>query len=151
MVQAIVVDARYTRIWLGTAPAAVGPPPAVKVCAMDRKAINQALGTNTAVIPDCDNPVAVVPVKRTAISKDTTISGTGFYEPDLRAPLQAFFDAAVAGDVCFEIMEPTGDAGYYGGKFFLTTFNIVGNNDDGYVTCELTWEADGPAPWTALP
>lgn len=146
MAQAQVTDARYVRIWLGASPVATTPAP-IKLCAMDRKAFNQTMATNTAVIPDCDDPTLVVPVKRTPISKDATITGAGFFESALRAPLQAMMDDATSDDVCFEIMAPDPNPGWYTGKFFLTTFNIVGNNADGYITAEMTFEADGLWTW----
>jgi hypothetical protein len=74
MTQATVVDSRKVFIWLGAHPVA----PAVKICAMTTRGFNQTKDTNTAVIPDCDDPTVVAPVKRTVLSKDAEITGTGY-------------------------------------------------------------------------
>jgi hypothetical protein len=150
MAQAVVTDARFTRIWVGDAPGDLGPPPAYKLCAMDSKTFNQAVNTNTAVIPDCDDPTVVAPVRQTPVSIEKSIEGTGYFESANRALLQDFLDNAVAQNCCFEIMTPDPNPGYYTGSFYMTRFNIIGNNDDGYITAEVTFVASGAVTWFSL-
>lgn len=151
MAQAKVVDARLVRIWLSSPPGQTTVPASVLICALVTKGFNQTKNMNTAVIPDCDDPTVVAPVKRTPISVDATISGEGYYEPGHRTQLQALFDSSVSTLVYFEISNgeaSAGTAGYYFGKFFLTAFNITG--DEGqYVRCSMTWEVDGDWNWVA--
>jgi hypothetical protein len=149
MAQAGVIDARLVRVWHGAAPGGAS----ILVCALTTKGFQQTKNTNTAVIPDCDDPTVVAPVKRTPISKDATISGDGYYEPVHRAAIQAMFDSSVSTLVYFEISNgeaAVGQAGYYSGKFFLTTFNITAD-EGNYVRSAMTWEVDGAWAWTAAP
>lgn len=148
MAQAVLTDARYVRVWLGASPTAPG---AVKLCAMDRKAFNQTLNTNDVVVPDCDDPTVVSAVKRTPISKSAEISATGYYESAHYEDLRTFFAASSAQDVCFEIMAPDPNPGWWSGKFLMNQFQTIGNNPDGYITCDLGFQSDGPWTWTDAP
>lgn len=147
-----VTDPRWARIWIkGTVP---GTGTSKKLCAINNKAFNQSLATGTAVLPDCADPALVSVVRRTAISKDWSITGTGYLELDLRDDLQGIMDDGVSTDIIFEINdEATGAVGngYYHGKAFLETFNIVANASESYMTVDLNFTADGPATWTAVP
>jgi hypothetical protein len=142
MAQAGVIDARLVRVWHGAAPGGAS----ILVCALTTKGFQQTKNTNTAVIPDCDDPTVVAPVKRTPISKDATISGDGYYEPVHRGDLQAAFDDDTSESWAFELPDPA-DGGYYSGKFFLTTLNTTAD-EGNYVRASMTWEADGPVAWT---
>jgi hypothetical protein len=86
MAQAGVVDARLVRVWRGV-PGGSGSPAPFIICALVTKGFNQTKNTNTAIIPDCNDPTVVAPVKRTPMSIDATISGEGYYEPGRRGDL----------------------------------------------------------------
>ena len=149
MAQAFVLDARKVRIWLGATIAA----PSTLLCALITKGFNQSKQSNTFVVPDCADPTIVAPVKRAMLSKDANIAGAGSYEPDKRGTIQTLFDASVSSSVSFEL--PNGEApavnsGYYTGKFFLTTWNITAE-EGNLVQAEMTFEADGPWSWVAVP
>jgi hypothetical protein len=146
MAQAITVDARLVKVWKGV-PSGGG---STLVCALVTRAFNQTKQSNTAVIPDCADPTVVAPVKRTILSKDATITGTGYYEPDKRNVLQTDFDDEVSHNWAFEIPAAAPNGGYYMGKFFLNTFNITAE-EGNFVQAEMTWEADGPVSWVAYP
>jgi hypothetical protein len=158
MATANLTDPRWARIWVNctdpTTTPTPTPPGAKKLCAINSKAINQSLATGTAVLPDCDNPVIVSSIKRTPISKDAAITGSGYFELDMRGTLQTIMDSAISVDVCFEIMSDgssvgNNNDGFYHGKFFLETFNIIANNSDSYMTVDVNFTADGPVAWTA--
>lgn len=160
MALAILTDPRFARIWINaTAPgvpatAVGGVPKATKFCAINSKALNQSLATGTAVVPDCDDPTKVSLIKRTAQSKDWAITGTGYLELAMRNDLQNIMNNAVSVGVVFEILDdqiPPTNSGYYAGKAFLETWNIVANNTDSYITVDVNFTADGPLDWTAMP
>lgn len=159
MTAAILTDPRWAIIWINaTAPGipAVAAPPipaASKFCAINSKAFNQSLATGTAVVPDCDDPLKVSIIKRTAVSKDWAITGSGYFELAMRSDLQAIMDSAISIGVVFEIKDESGvfAEGYYAGKAFLTTFNLIANNTDSYMTVDVNFEADGEAIWTDVP
>jgi hypothetical protein len=159
MAVANLTDPRWAFIWVNaTAPgvpatAVGGIPKATKFCAINSKAFNQTLATGTAILPDCADPTKVSVVKRTTVSKDWSITGAGYFELDMRDTLQKIMDSAVSIGVVFEINDQSGvfAEGYYAGKAFLETFNIVANNTDSYMTVDVSFAADGPANWTAVP
>lgn len=154
MSAAKLTDPRFARIWIkGTTPTDVNSK---KLCAINAKAFNQSLATGTAVVPDCDNPLNVANVVRTAISKDASITGSGYFELSMRNDLQAIMNNGAPVDVVFEIFsdptfptvsDPAND-GWYSGKFFLETFNIVANNTESYITVDLNFTQAGPVAWT---
>jgi hypothetical protein len=150
MAQAKVLDARMVRVWRGT-PTATPDANNKIICALTTRAFNQTKQSNTAVIPDCADPTVVAPVKRTILSKDATITGTGYYEPNLRDDIQTWFDSSTSKLFSFQLPQGesiAGDAGWYSGNFFLTTWNITAE-EGNFVQAEMTWEADGPWSWTA--
>jgi hypothetical protein len=155
MAFANVTDPRYARIWINaTAPGV--PAAAKKFCAINSRAFNQSLATGTAIIPDCADVAKVSVIKRTAISKDWAITGSGYFELELRDELQAIMDNGVSVDVVFEIMNDgttsgAANDGYYHGRAFLETFNLVANNTDSYMTVDINFTADGVATWTSTP
>jgi hypothetical protein len=160
MAAAVLTDPRFARIWINaTAPgvpatAVGGVPAASKFCAINSKAFNQSLATGTAVVPDCADPLKVSIIKRTAQSKDWSITGAGYFELAMRNDLQKIMDNGVSVGVVFEIVDdliPPVNSGYYAGKAFLSTYNIVANNTDSYITVDVTFEADGEAVWTNAP
>ena len=160
MALAVLTDPRFARIWINaTAPgipatAVGGVPAASKFCAINSKAFNQSLATGTAVVPDCADPKKVSLIKRIAISKDWSITGAGYFEMSMRSDLQAVMDSAVSIGIVFEVLDdatPPANAGYYAGKAYLETFNIIANNTDSFITVDVTFAADGPAIWTATP
>lgn len=153
MAQAILTRPQYARIWINaTAPNVPGA--AKKLCAINAKAFNQSVTTGTALVPDCVDVTKVSFLKRTPISKDWSITGSGYMEMALRGDLQLILDNAVSVNIVFEINDPetapvTATDGYYAGRAFLETFNIVANNNDSYITVDLNFTADGPAIWTS--
>lgn len=174
MAAAILTDPRWARIWINctSLTATVGPPvettghptpaeatplgvpPATKFCAINAKAFNQSLATGTAIVPDCDDPLAVAIIKRTAISKDWSITGNGYFELSMRKDLQDIMNGGASVPVVFELLDdniPPANSGYYKGKAFLETFNIVANNTDSYITVDVSFAADGPATFLNLP
>lgn len=162
MANAVLTDPRWARIWINAlkpnappyVPPATADPGAKKFCAINSKALNQSLATGTAVVPDCDNPVNVSIIKRTAQSKDWNITGTGYFELSMRNDLQGIMDAGTSVPVVFEIMDDAiapANAGYYKGTAFLETFNIIANNTDSYMTVDVTFSADGPITWVNAP
>lgn len=149
MAQALTLDARLVRIWIGATIAT----PSKLICAMTTRGFNQSKQSNTFVVPDCADPTVVAPVKRAVISKDATINGNGTYEPSRRADLQTLFDASASSPISFELPAGeagTGNGGYYTGKFFLNTWNITAE-EGNLVQAELGFEADGPWSWVAVP
>jgi len=146
MAQAITVDARKVKVWLG--PAHGGS--STLICALITRGFNQAKQSNTFVVPDCDDPMVVAPVKRVIMSKDATINGNGQYEPDKRALLQTEMEDDTSSTWSFEIPATAPDGGYYTGSFYLTTMNIVAE-EGNLVTAEMTWEANGPWSWVVYP
>jgi hypothetical protein len=156
MAAAVLTDPRWAVIWINaTAPGlpASGSPSAKKFCAINAKAFNQSLATGTAIVPDCADPTKVSIIKRTAISKDWSITGSGYFELTMRDDCQKIMDNGVSVGVVFEINDQSGvfAEGYYAGKAFLETFNIVANNTESYMTVDISFTADGPATWTAVP
>lgn len=174
MSAAVLTDPRWARIWInctsltfnaGPPPRSVGhpnsseagpppPPYASKFCAINSKAFNQSLATGTAVVPDCDDVLAVSVIKRTAQSKDWGITGAGYFEMGMRKDLQNIMDSGASVPVVFEFLDdaiPPANSGYYAGKAFLETFNIIANNTDSYITVDVSFTADGPATWHDLP
>jgi hypothetical protein len=159
MALAALTDPRFALIWINaTAPgvpatAVGGIPKATKFCAINSKAFNQSLATGTAIVPDCADPTKVSIIKRTAISKDWGITGSGYFELGMRQALQDIMDSSVSIGVVFEINDPTGAfaEGYYAGKAFLESFNLVANNTDSYMTVDVNFTADGLATWTNVP
>jgi hypothetical protein len=153
MAQAVLTRPQYARIWINaTAPNVPGV--AKKLCAINSKAFNQSVTTGTALIPDCADVTKVSFLKRTPISKDWSITGSGYMEMSLRNDLQTILDGAASVNIVFEINDPetapaTPTDGYYAGKAFLEQFNIVANNNESYITVDLTFTADGPATWTS--
>jgi hypothetical protein len=132
------------------------PPvaPATKFCAINSKALNQSLATGSAIVPDCADPVKVSVIKRTAQSKDWSITGTGYIELAMRKDLQDIIDNGVSIPVLFEILDDAiapANAGYYQGKAFMETFNIVANNAESYMTADVNFTADGALAWTNAP
>jgi hypothetical protein len=160
MAAAILTDPRFARIWVNaTAPgvpatAVGGVPAASKFCAINAKAFNQTLATGTAPVPDCSDVTKVSVTKRTAQSKDWSITGNGYFEMSMRNDLQKIMDNGVSVGVVFEIIDdqiPPVNSGYYAGKAFLETFNILANNTDSYITVDVNFTADGEATWTNAP
>lgn len=149
MSQALTLDARRVRVWIGATIAT----PSKLICALTTRSFNQSKQSNTFVVPDCADPTIVAPVKRSIISKDATINGNGVYEPTRRADLQTLFDAAASSPISFELPQgeaPSGNGGYYTGNFFLTTWNITAE-EGNLVQAELAFEADGPWSWVSVP
>lgn len=162
MVQAILTRPQYARIWINCTgflagvpqPPAPATPAPQKLCAINSKAFNQSVTTGTALVPDCDDVTKVSFLKRTPISKDWSITGNGYVEMTMRAALQTILDGAVSVPIVFEINDPEtaptpATDGYYAGRGFLETFNIIANNGDSYITVDLNFTADGPAIWTS--
>lgn len=169
MTAAILQDPRFARIWINctgitwaagvptahpTSAEAVGPPvvpAAKKFCAINSKAFNQTLATGTAVVPDCDDVTKVSIIKRTAVSKDWSITGSGYFEMAMRKDLQDIMDSGISIPIVFEVMDDgiaPANAGYYAGRAFMETFNIIANNTESYLTVDVNFAADGPATWT---
>jgi len=148
MAQPAILEAFRVKVWRGipggTAPAAY------VLCGLVTSGLQQTKQTNTAVIPDCDTPELASSVKRTVISKDVTMSGEGYYEPNLRTEIQEAFDSQVSEVWSFEFMEGvppiTESVGYYTGNWVFTTFGISAAQGE-YVRAEMAWEADGPITW----
>jgi hypothetical protein len=162
MALAILTDPRFARIWINCTGFIAGvpqpPPPATpaptKFCAINAKAFNQSLATGTAIVPDCADPKKVSLIKRIAVSKDWSITGSGFFELSMRQDLQVIMDSAVSIPIVFEILDdatPPANAGWYAGKSYLETFNIIANNTDSFITVDVSFTADGPATWTNAP
>lgn len=160
MAAAILTDPRFAIIWVNaTAPgipatAVGGVPAATKFCAISAKAFNQSLATGTAIVPDCDDPLKVSIIKRTAVSKDWSITGAGYFELAMRNELQKIMDQGVSIGVVFEIVDdqiPPANSGYYSGKAFLETFNMVANTTESYMTVDVNFTADGASDWTPAP
>lgn len=162
MTAAVLTDPRWARIWIKAlkpnappyVPPATADPGAKKFCAINSKALNQSLATGTAVVPDCDDVTKVSIIKRTAVSKDWNITGTGYFEMSMRNDLQTIMDNGVSIPIVFEIMDDAiapANAGYYAGNAFLETFNIIANNTDSYMTVDVNFSADGPITWTNAP
>lgn len=159
MAAAVLTDPRWAVIWINATapglPATVvgGIPAASKFCAINSKAFNQSLATGTAIVPDCADPTKVSVIKRTAVSKDWSITGAGYFELAMRKALQDIMDSGISVGVVFEINDLSGTfaEGYYAGKAFLETFNLIANNTDSYMTVDVTFQADGPATWTNVP
>jgi hypothetical protein len=164
MSAAVLTDPRFARIWINCTgftggiaqpPTAVGGVPAAsKFCAINSKALNQSLATGTAVVPDCADVTKVSIIKRTAQSKDWAITGSGYLELSMRNDLQKIIDQAVSIPIVFEILDdqiPPANAGWYSGKAFMETFNIVANNTDSYMTVDVNFTADGELTWTNAP
>lgn len=160
MANAILTDPRFARIWINaTAPnvpatAVGGVPKATKFCAINAKALNQSLATGTAVVPDCDDVTKVSVIKRTAQSKDWSITGNGYFELTMRNDVQKIMDDGVSVGVVFELIDdaiPPANSGYYAGRAFLETYNLIANNTDSYITVDVNFTADGPLTWTNAP
>jgi hypothetical protein len=160
MAAAVLTDPRYARIWINATAPNVPPTPvggvpaATKFCAINSRAFNQTLATGTAIVPDCVDPVKVSIIKRTAVSKDWSITGNGYFELSMRDTLQKIMDNGVSVGVVFEIVDdliPPVNSGYYAGKAFLETYNILANNTDSYITVDISFAADGAATWTSVP
>jgi hypothetical protein len=164
MALAVLTDPRFARIWInctgivdgvGQPPTPVaGVPAATKFCAINSKALNQSLATGTAIVPDCADPLKVSVIKRTAVSKDWSITGNGYFELTMRNEIQAAMNNGVSIPIVFEIVDdliPPVNSGYYAGNAFLETFNIIANNTDSYITVDVSFAADGPITWTAAP
>lgn len=151
MATANTLESHRVRIWRGIPGAAA---PAFLVCALVTRGLQQTKQTNTAVIPDCADPAAVAPVKRTVLSKDCTMSGEGYYEPDIRDDLQTAYDDKLSLPWSFEFLAGTPplavSVGWYTGNWFLTTLGFAAAQGE-YVRSELAWEADGAITWTAAP
>jgi hypothetical protein len=147
MALADVVEAKMVRIWLSQTPTGLTN----RLCAMQTASFNQTKETADRPVPDCLNPMLPKTIKRSVVSVDKEITGTLLYEPTARARLQALMDLAQSTYVCFEIPSSAAGIGhgYYGGRWHLTQFNIVAEGDD-FVTAEVTWLVDGPAPWAPL-
>jgi hypothetical protein len=164
MALAILTAPQYARIWINCTgftggiaqpPTAVGGVPAAsKFCAINAKALNQSLATGTAVVPDCADVTKVSVIKRTPLSKDWAITGSGYIELSMRKDLQDIADHAVSIPIVFEILDdqiPPVNAGWYSGKAFMETFNFVANNTDAYMTVDVNFTADGALTWTNAP
>jgi hypothetical protein len=160
MAAAVLTDPRFAVIWINAtgpgepATAVGGVPAAAKFCAINSKALNQSLATGTAIVPDCTDVKKVSIIKRTAQSKDWSITGTGYFELTMRNDLQKIMDNGVSVGVVFEIIDdliPPVNSGYYAGHAFLETFNFIANTSDSYITVDINFAADGPLSWTAVP
>lgn len=151
MALAEVVPGRLTRIWLGTAPKTGTPndPAAILICAFITKSFNQSKATNTQVVPDCDDPFAVGPVKRTVVSLDRQVTGTALFEHAHRDEVQAFYDLDDSAPIVFQIPkgEDLDDGGFYSGNFFMTTLTHNANTGE-MVQWDITWDVDGDVSWT---
>jgi hypothetical protein len=69
----------------------------------------------------------------------------------MRGDLQKIMDNGVSVPVVFELIDdaiPPANSGYYAGKAFLETYNIVANNTDSYITVDVSFTADGPISFT---
>jgi len=151
MATPIILPAYRVRVWRGI-PTGAAPDNYV-MCGLVTSGLQQTKQTNTAIIPDCDFPELASSVKRTVISKDVTMSGEGYYEPDLRTEIQEAFDSQVSEVWSFEFAEdtvPTAESiGYYTGLWHFTTFGLAAAQGE-YVRSEMAWEADGPIEWVPV-
>lgn len=145
MAYADVVDSRLVRIWINTTTKAGG----TKLCAMTTKNFNQTKETNDQPVPYCTDPTQPAVIRRTVVSRDVEITGSGLYTHQERAVLQALYDLNIPKGVVFELprSQDGTPGGYYSGNYHLTEFNIVANEAD-FVEAELTWMIDGASRYT---
>jgi len=149
MAQPNILQSYKAKVWRGL-PTDTSPP-GFFICGLVTKGLQQTKQTNTAVIPDCDDPDIPSSVRRTTISKDVTMSGEGFFEPDLFSEIQAAYDSNTSLAWSFELLAGTPAVpeavGWFTGNWVFSTFNITAEQGD-FVRAEMAWEADGEIVFT---
>jgi Phage tail tube protein len=104
-------------------------------------------GTVTEVdVPDCDNPEDPVWLERTIRSLSGDVAGAGVLAVE---NFPFFRDWSLSGlfKNCRVVLQLPVSPGYFAARYVLSTWEIVGTNEDGKIRLNLNFQSDGEVAW----
>jgi len=116
-------------------------------CGILSKTATWTRAVSEAAVLDCDDPTATPWMRRTAGSRSLQISGSGQMAMENLDELEASFNAD--GSEIWRL--GIKGRGYWEGAFQLTSRELAGAEDGGFISLTIELQSDGPVVWTDDP
>lgn len=100
-------------------------------------------------VPDCDNPADPVWKERTIRALSGDVAGAGLIAVENFTFFKDWSLSGLPKDVRIAIDMPAVGDGFFYAPYVLSTFELVGTNEDGKIRLNLALQSDGEVQWGA--